>query len=159
MKISDPETSTHQNFMLFHVSQGFCCGWRCSFVQSSGAASKRFSTWTGVCLKQFRTCCNAHHLFGIVWFMANRFMMLTLHNQPYFQKVLILNWFGFDEFSKVILCYDILFLIWNKREDTSADFANLLVASPFTQPFVSSGAECMPLMKSHEKMYAYYIYI
>ena len=51
----------------------------------------------------------------------------------------------------MILCYDILFLIWNKREDTSADFANLLVASPFTQPFVSSGAECMPLMKSHEK--------
>lgn len=51
----------------------------------------------------------------------------------------------------MILCYDILFLIWNKREDTSADFAILLVASPFTQPFVSSGAECMPLMKSHGK--------
>ena len=65
----------------------------------------------------------------------------------------------------MILCYDILFLIWSKREDTSADFANLLVASPFTQPFVSSGAECMPLMKSHEKkderrnMHIIYIYI
>ena len=65
----------------------------------------------------------------------------------------------------MIQCYDMLFLIWNRHEDTSADFANLLVASPFTQPFVSSGAECMPLMKSHENkderrnMHNIYIYI